>query len=136
MELILSATCEDARVRPDGKLDLMGVFSQLQARDFPALQERMTVAFLIEWDAGEHGRHDLRADLIGTDGREVLTIEGHTEVGRGPAAGAHPQTRLIMPLKNVVFPRAGTYRFELNVGSTRRRGCSVHVEHAPDASAS
>ncbi len=126
MELILSVVCDDADVRPDGKLDLTGIFTQLQAPGFPAAQDRMTAVFLIEWGPDETGRQPIRADLLDEAGEKVLTIEGHTEVDAVPG-GAPPQTRLIMPLEKVVFPRAGTYRFRLASGKARRSGCSLHV---------
>lgn len=130
MELILSAACEDAQVRQDGKLDLIGAFSQLQAPGFPASQDRMTVVFVLEWEASEAGRRPLRADLLDSDGTKVLTIQGHTDVAESTPTGPAPQTRLIMPLENVVFPRAGRYHFVLTAGEQSRRACSIHVGHA------
>lgn len=114
MELLLSLACEDAHARPDGRLDFIGVFDELQAPGFPAAQDRMTVAFVMEWSADQEGRHQFTADLVDADDRKVLTIEGHTDVA--PAKGAsRPKTRLIMPLERVVFPHEGEYRFILTV---------------------
>ncbi len=132
MELILSAICEDAQVRPDGKLDLRGAFSQLQAPGFPASQDAMTAVFVIEWTEKETGRQPLRADLVDEAGQKIVTIQGHTEVGRAPG-GAPVQTRLIMPLERIVFPHAGTYRFRLTAGPSARDGCSLHVAQQPPA---
>src|SRR5690606_12060583 len=64
MQLILALACDDARVRPDGKLDITGIFNELSAPGFPAAQERMTVVFVIQWDRHESGRMPLRADLV------------------------------------------------------------------------
>jgi hypothetical protein len=117
MQLILSLACEDARSRPDGRLDFLGVFDELQAPGFPAVQDRMTVVFIMEWDPTEEGRHPFRADLLDVADRKVLTIEGHTDVApRGH--GARPRTQLIMPLERVVFPRPGDYRFILHAAGS------------------
>jgi hypothetical protein len=116
MKLILSAACDEARTRPDGRLDLIGVFDELQAPGFPAAQDRMTVVFVMQWSPEERGRHEFRADLVDPDDRKVLTIEGHTDVGDGPDPTSRPRTRLVMPLERVVFPQAGEYRFILHVG--------------------
>ena len=133
MKLTTTALCESARERPDGRLDLLGVFHELNAPGFPALQERMTAVFVIEWDDGESGEQPLRADMLAPNGRKVLTIEGHTEVSREPTAGGPPQTRLLMPLEQVVFPVAGLYEFELLAGGDVVRACSVRVlERAAD----
>ncbi|HUG40079.1 MAG TPA: hypothetical protein VMM12_06330 [Longimicrobiales bacterium] len=134
MDLILSLACEFARVRPDGRLDVRGAFNELQAAGFPAAQDRMTVVFVMGWGPAEHGRHAFTADLVGDDDRKVLTIEGHTDVEPGPEAEgrAPPQTRLVMELERVVFPRPGRYRFILRIGSDTREAFALHVSKASE----
>lgn len=130
MDLLLSLACENARARPDGRLDFIGVFDELSAPGFPAAQDRMTVVFIMEWPAGDAGRHEFTADLIAPDDRKVLTIEGHTDVV--PAdEGARARTQLIMPLERVVFPAEGEYRFVLSVGDTRIQAFSLRVTERP-----
>lgn len=134
MNLILSLACEDARARPDGRLDVRGAFNELQAPGFPAAQDRMTVVFVMEWDAGERGSHDFTADLVGDDGKKVLTIEGSTDVEPRPGdradGRAPPQTRLVMTLERVVFPEPGRYRFLLRIGEEVRETFAVYVSKA------
>lgn len=126
MKLLLSLLCEDARVRPDGRLDITGVFDELQAPGFPAAQDRMTVVFVMEWADDETGRREFRADLVDGSDRKVLTIEGHTDVS--PAdSGRPPRTQLIMPLEHVVFPRSGPYRFVLQVGDESVTAPGLHL---------
>jgi len=132
MQLILALACDDARVRPDGKLDVMGIFNELSAPGFPAAQERMTVVFVIQWDRHESGRMPLRADLVDEADRPILTIQGHTDVDARPQDRAPAQTRLVLPLQEVVFPAPGTYRFELRVGATRLPAFSLFVGQRGD----
>lgn len=142
MQLLLALACEDARARPDGRLDFIGVFDELQAPGFPAAQDRMTVVFVMQWDPDEQGRKEFRADLLDGDDRKVLTIEGHTDVGGpdatpaspptttptgAPAPNSRPKTQLVMPLERVVFPHEGEYRFVLHVGDTSTEAFSLFV---------
>lgn len=133
MILRLSAVCESARERPDGRLDLSGIFNDLSAPGFPAMQERMTVVFVVEWEPDETGELPLRADMIDESGRKLLTIQGHTQVDARGADRSPPQTRLIMPLEKVVFPKPGRYRFELVAGGDAADACSFFVGQAPAA---
>ncbi|HLU25174.1 MAG TPA: hypothetical protein VKZ58_05665 [Longimicrobiales bacterium] len=127
MELILAVACDEASVRPDGKLDLIGIFNELNAPGFPAMQEEMTVVFVIEWPRHLSGRIPLRADLVDASGRKLLTIQGHTDVEpRGPDR-APAQTRLVMPLREVIFPAPGPYHFDLQAGDETRRALSLFV---------
>jgi hypothetical protein len=127
MELKLALVCEEARERPDGRVDFIGVFDALLAPGFPALQDRMTAVFVIEWDDDELGHQPLRADLVDTRERKVLTIEGHTDVQKRSDGGGRPETRLIMALERIVFPEAGRYDFQLVAGGDLRRACSLRV---------
>jgi hypothetical protein len=127
MILRLSAVCETAEERPDGRLDLLGIFHELSSPGFPAMQERMTAVFLVEWEADDAGRLPLRADLLDGTGRKILTIQGHTDVEPRTAGRAPAVTRLVMPLERVVFPGPGRYHFELLAGATVVEACSFHV---------
>jgi len=127
MNLVLSLACDDARVRPDGKLDLSGIFNELSAPGFPAAHEKMTVVFVMEWPHDASGTIQLRADLVDDDDQKVLTIQGHTEVQPRPAGHAPAQTRLIMPIDKVVFPHAGRYTFQLRAGDHTVRAFSLFV---------
>lgn len=127
MEIALAAVCDDARERPDGKLDLVGIFNELRAPGFPAVQERMTVVLAIAWSPAESGRQPIRADLIDADEQLILTIQGHTEVPEVQNDTSVPHTRLVMPLEKVVFPHAGRYWFRLTAAGEQHRTCSIFV---------
>ncbi|HUF11946.1 MAG TPA: hypothetical protein VMN78_02475 [Longimicrobiales bacterium] len=135
MQLILSLACDDARLRPDGKLDIQGVFNELNAPGFPAAQERMTVVFVMEWPRDVEGSIPFRADLVDESGQKMLTIQGHTEVHAASGAGAPATTRLVMPLERVVFPHPGHYRFVLNARGERAEGIPLHLVEVPAESA-
>jgi Family of unknown function (DUF6941) len=127
MHVQLALVCDEARMRPDGKMDVEGVFNDLAAPGFPATQDRMVLVTTIEWDRGDSGRNKFRVDLVAPDGRPSLTVDGHTDVVPRPPDRPPPRTRLILPLENVVFPRAGRYSFEIRIKGKRMRGPSLFV---------
>lgn len=114
-------------------MDLHGIFHQLYAPGFPAQQDRLTLAVGIEWDSEESGTVSFRIDLSDPDGAPALTINGTSEVSPSPPGEAPPQTRLVMPMQDVVFPAAGTYRWELEVAGERMVLAPLHLIHNPDA---
>lgn len=117
MNLVLAIACDAATVSPQGKLDVQGIYNELSAPNFPAAQERLTVVLVLEWGARDAGEQPIRADLIGPDGDMVITIQGHTEVELGPDNEVPPQTRMVLPLENVVFQEPGRYFFRIQAGS-------------------
>lgn len=130
MHVQLALVCDDARMRPDGKMDVEGVFNDLAATGFPAKQDRMVLVTTIEWDRGEEGRTAFRVDLLGPDGRPSLTVDGHTDIDPRPADRPPPRTRLILPLEGVIFPRPGRYNFEIRVKGKKLRGPSLFLMEA------
>jgi hypothetical protein len=131
VKLILSLACDEAEPRSDGKLDIRGVFNELNAPGFPAAQDRMTVVFVMEWERDVRGSVPFRADLVDEQDRKVLTIQGHTEVHAPAPGGAPATTRLVMPLERVVFPHPGAYRFVLSARGREVEGIPLHLVELP-----
>ncbi len=130
MHVQLALVCDEARMRPDGKMDVEGVFNDLAAPGFPARQDRMVLVTTIEWDRGDEGRNQFKVELKGPDGRPSVTVEGETEVDARPSHRPPPRTRLILPLEDVVFPEAGRYSFEIRIKGKKLRGPSIFLMEA------
>ena len=73
------------------------------------------------------GEQPIRADLISPAGEMVVTIQGHTEVEFGPENEVPPQTRMILPLENVVFQTPGRYFFRIQAGSETVEALPLYV---------
>lgn len=128
MDLQYLFLCDDAREGPDGKLDVKGIFHDLLAPGFPAIQERMVLVLVIEWGRKDQGRYNLKAELVGPEGGVVLTVDGHSDVEARPPGRPPARTRLVMPLEKVVFPRPGRYFLRAIVKGERFRGPSLHLQ--------
>jgi hypothetical protein len=126
MELVMAFACDDARINADGKLDVFGIFNELGAPAFPAAHGRMTVVLVVEWSPDETGEQPLRLDLMDDADELILTIQGHAAVD-ATDNGLPAQTRMVLPLERVVFPRAGRYRFRLRAGSEVRDALALRV---------
>ena len=114
-------------MRPDGKMDIRGVFNDLAAPGFPAKQDRMVLVTTIEWGRTDEGRNTFRVDLIAPDGRTALTVDGHTEVARWSPRKPPPRTQLTLPLEGVIFPMPGAYHFQIRVQGRKLKGPSLFL---------
>jgi hypothetical protein len=127
VELQLALFCDDAQETPDGKLDVRGVFHDLFAPGFPALQERMVLILVLDWAKKDRGQYNLKAELVAPDKSVVLTVDGHSDVGAQPDGGPPARTRLVMPLEKAVFPKPGRYHLRVMVKGKRFKGPSLHL---------
>ena len=119
--------CTDASAGPDGKLNIHGVFNDLRASDFPARQDQMVLAGIVEWDRREQGRIPFTIDLTDPGGKSIFTIEGHTDVEQQPQSKAPARTQFVLPLKNVMFPAPGRYRIRMDFNGNKMTGPSMYL---------
>lgn len=127
MKVLYALLCEHAHERNDGRLDVHGVFHQLYAPAFPARQDQLTLAVAVEWEPAERGRIEFSIELVDPSRSPVLSISGHTDVSEQQPMQGPPQTRLVMPLDDVVFPTEGTFTFEWVAGADRLRLAPLHL---------
>jgi hypothetical protein len=133
VELIMALVCDRAVTNKEGKLDLHGVFNDLFAPGFPARQERLVLVLGLEWDRSDEGRFTFKVDLLDPTGRPVMTLDGHTDVDRRGPDQPPARTRLIMPLKDIVFLAPGPHRFTVRVKGQELRGPALHIMTAESA---
>lgn len=122
MYLRFSAICDHAGTTPTGRIDLHGVYHDLAAPGFPAKQERLVLVLVLEWDREDHGRYLFKADLEDDEGNVSLTVEGETEVHQAAPDQPPARSQLIMPIEEIVFPRAGQYTFRVRVKGQELEG--------------
>lgn len=127
MKVLYSVIAEDAQLRNDGRMDVHGIFHELYAPGFPAQQERLTLVTTIEWDASERGAIDFSVNLLDPDRAPVLTINAQTQVEDQYAVHRPARTQMAIPIDRLIFPRAGTYEFELTVGDVKQPLAPVYL---------
>ena len=62
----------------------------------------------------------------------AITVEGETEVHMPSPNHPPARSQLIMPLENVVFPKAGQYQFKVRVKGQTFDGPSLYLMEAPE----
>ncbi len=108
-------------------MDIHGVFNELLAADFPARQDRMVLAGVIEWQREIQGQVPFKMDLMDPGGMSIFTIEGHTDFEPQPATRAPAKTEFVLPLTNVMFPAPGRYQMRIDINGEELSGPSIHL---------
>jgi hypothetical protein len=119
--------CEDAVARPDGKLDINGIFNELYASGFPARQERVIIAGIIEWERSINGKQPFVIHLKDPDEKPIFTIDGYTDVCTRHDDQAPARTHLILPLENLIFPSVGEYQLHMEILDQQFLGPSLYL---------
>ncbi len=131
MKVLYSVVCEDANVRPDGRMDVHGVFHELLAPGFPAQQDQLVLVAVLEWEDGESGTQRFSIDLLDPSESPCGTLNVETDVLPRGARMAPPRTPLVFPIEGAVFPSPGSYEFVLRIDEARERLAGLQLIHEP-----
>ena len=123
--------CSHAQAGPDNNLNIYGVFNELYAPAFPARQDRLVLAGIIEWDNHAQGRMAFKIDLRDPSDRSIFTIEGHTNVDPVENSDSPPKSQFVLPMEKVLFPVAGRYKVRLIIEGKELTGPSIYLIKRP-----
>lgn len=126
MDVTLAVCCDAANISREGKLNLLGIFNSIHARQFPCSHSHLAFVLRVEARMGEEGTHDLDMKLADEDGQELFSISGQLKL-QGAQPGRPMTAQTIMDLNNLQLPRPGTYSFEIFIGNRHHRSVPIHV---------
>jgi hypothetical protein len=117
MHIPMSFVADEANISEGGKVNVLGIFDRIASPAFPLVYPRMVFVFRLQADAGDGGQGFSVHIRLEDDAGATLF-----EAGGELAAPLLPPGELfsanhIVTLVNVAFPRPGTYRFLVTVGS-------------------
>ncbi len=97
--------------------NILGAFTHISANAFPARHPSMMLVLNMDASVAEAAQtKQLRITLVGEDGQIIGEITGETTLPPTSAAqGPTFHIGLIVPLKDIVFPQAGNYSFDVQI---------------------
>jgi len=104
-----------ANTAEGGKLNVMGVFDRILAKEFPTRHQSMylVVRTLHEYSDSET-THDFVFKIESPDGASVVNIEAKGEIGT-MEPGQYGNMNQIIHLQGVEFERSGTYMVRVSI---------------------
>jgi hypothetical protein len=129
MEVKLAVLADYANVSHDGKLNIMGIFQEINAPSLPFPLPQMYLVLTFEAGPAEFDSvRDLRVVLLRGDSQEELVkLEGQLQVPRPARAGSRAYMNEAIGLAGVPFPQAGDYAFHVLVGGDEKATVPLHV---------
>ncbi len=133
MEIALLVLADYANVAQGDKLNIMGIFYNIMAAQFPATHVKMTLVLSLTAEPAEYDRlFDLEIKLINEDAtRELVHIEGKGAIPRpttsSNAAGNRIYINQLFELVNVQFPEPGYYEFSVFINNVLKGTLPLQV---------
>jgi hypothetical protein len=131
VKIPMALLADEANVSQEGKLNVLGVFDRLAAATFPTVHPKMVFAFRVQAEYADMGRtFPVRVRLVDEDGGVLFQADmemGAPQVQPGDFITANQ----VLALVGVMFPRPGTYKFELTIGELPAHETPLAVLQAP-----
>lgn len=128
MDVNLAVLADYANVSQDGKLNIMGIFQEVNPPELPFALPQMYL--IVSFEAGPaefDSMKDIRFALLDSDGNEMLALEGQVQVPRPERPGSRAYINQVIGLNGIVFARPGDYGFAVLVGGETRETAALHV---------
>ena len=124
---VLLMLADYANVTVDGRVNVLGIFNQIRAIQFPAAHAAMVLVAKVTLDFGERAvTRPVQIRLLDESGKPLIDIDGELEFKTNDS-GMPPEMNIILPMVNVVFPSPGIYNFVLLVNEVKEASVPVQV---------
>jgi hypothetical protein len=131
MEVTLAVLADYANVTKEGKLNVMGLFTHINARALPYLHPQMLLVWEAEAGPAEwETRKDVEIKLLDEAANQILSVRGNLEVPGGEP-GKPVRINSLMGFNNVKFDAEGDYVFSILIGGETKKNVSFRVSYTP-----
>lgn len=140
MEVEVFALC-DAATDSGGKLNVLGAFDRINARQFPLVHPHCAIALRVRFDRIEEGNHRVKISLIDADGQSLIPgLDGNIGI-KFPEDVQSVCANMVLNMNGLKFEKPGQYSIELALDGRHEKSLPVNVVemaknkpgNAPDA---
>lgn len=122
MKVLFACLADHAEASQSGKLNIMGVFDNIQARRFPAAHPQMFLVFRLLADFDDYSKpHRVTVKLIDQDGKVLAELQAQAGLSERVPPGQFVTLNQIIKLNNVIFPKAGRFDFVVTADGEETR---------------
>lgn len=119
----LAVLCDYALTSQDGKLSVLGIFSQMNMAQLPAVTPPYFAVVVLSLDVGNYS---VRFGVVDPVGQQVLTDEAPEFEMEVETAGA--DTNLVIQFNNLPLSRPGIYQIQLFVDGRLTHSLPLNVQ--------
>ena len=133
MNIQVAVLC-DAATDDNGKLNLLGAFDTIYARELPAIHPQCSVALRVTFFNGDEGKHTLRLNFVDADGRSIMPDFPPIPVEVTLPDDVHFGTRnFIINIQQLKFDEPGLYSVDISLDDRSQASIPLLVKHVPPA---
>ena len=127
MKVEIFTLCDAATTDTAGKLNILGSFDRLNAKQAPVTHPQCALAIKLRFERLEEGMKSIRVGFVDADGREVMpTLNATTQVQIGQSDSSATAS-LILVIQQLRLPKFGEYSIDLAVDGDQKASIPLVV---------
>ncbi len=127
MNVTLAVLADYANVSKEGKLNIMGIFDVIHAREFPYTHPQMQFVMNLESSLAEAGKtKKVEVHLMDGDGRKLFAVNGDLMLGEA-RPGEPFRSNSILTVNLLRFDRPGDYVFNVLINDEHKARVPLKV---------
>jgi hypothetical protein len=115
MKVELFTLCDFAQAEPTGKMNLLGTFDRIHAKEAPIVRSVFAVAARLRFEAHEEGTRTVALSFIDSDGQRVMPLLRAQFAVKIPPGEPGVPLNYVMVVPQIKLPRFGDYQIDLTV---------------------
>lgn len=128
MELRTILVADYANIAEGGKPNVMGIFREIYAQEFPARHSDMYLVVALLASPAEFGqRRMITTKLINADATETLMEFSQPITVPTATSGCSAEINSILRLRDITFKDPGTYQFSVLVDNDEKGTLAIEV---------
>jgi Family of unknown function (DUF6941) len=135
MKVEIFTLCDAATTDAGGKLNILGSFDRLNAKEAPVTHPQCALAIKVRYERLEEGQKRVRISFVDSDGKAIMpTLDTATQV-QFPPGESSITSCLVLVLQQLKLPRFGEYSIDLAVDDRHEASIPLFVRQiqTPDA---
>ena len=131
MKVEIFTLCDAATVDAGGKLNILGSFDRLNAKEAPVTHAQCALAIKLRFERLEEGPKRIRIAFVDSDGASVMpTVDTTTQV-QFQAADSSATASIVLNIQQLKLPKFGEYSIDLAVDDRHEASVPLLVSQAP-----
>lgn len=134
VRLLLFQAADHANITANGKLNVLGMFNEINPPSYPYVHPSMTLVVKFRVELGEHGQtRKMVVQFRKEDGDLILGIPHDIKIGELPVQGIARKMEIngLFQLNNIEFPAPGIYQFLVLIDKDQKGELAIYANEPP-----
>ena len=131
MKVEIFNLCDYAAADASAKLNLIGIFDTIYARETPVVNGFCTLAARVRFDRIEEGLKKFKISFVDSDGRLILPSLETQILVQIPPESQNATAQIVTQLSQLILPRFGEYSIDLAIDGRQEASTPIYARQIP-----